>query len=334
MKNVTIADVAQAAGVSKATMSRFLNHNYSHMSEKTRQHIADTVAALNYRPNRQAQSLKSKRSNLIGVMIADISDIYSSLLLKGIGDVLKPLNYQMLIMDSANSANQEKQQLIEMIDQSVDGIILQPDIRDNQQYQFIADADTKLVMVDRKTTPLRWNTVSSNNFDSSKRLGQEVAKTHATRATFLIEPLADASTREDRYQGFLAGATDNNLPVDLIELPADRFDEIPAIIHRLIADTKHPVVFAGNGKILMRILTIVQKDNIDIPNDLAVTGYDDWNWAGLVGPGITTVEQDFDYIGRLAAETLMDLITQKQDVTLDTPLLTELPARLEIRHSL
>ena len=87
MKKITINDVAQKAGVSKTTVSRFLNNNYNNMSDHTKKRIEDVIKELNYRPNKQAQALKSKHSYLIGVVVADISNMFSSLLLKGIGNI-------------------------------------------------------------------------------------------------------------------------------------------------------------------------------------------------------------------------------------------------------
>ena len=111
MKKITIKEVAEEAGVSKTTISRFLNKNYGNMSKETKERIAEVIERLNYRPSKQAQALKSKHSYLIGVVVADISNMFSSLLLKGIGEVLEKSGYQMIIMDAANSITQEKELL-------------------------------------------------------------------------------------------------------------------------------------------------------------------------------------------------------------------------------
>src|SRR5699024_2570336 len=124
-KNVTISQVAEKAGVSKTTISRFLHGHYGNMSKETKERIAQTIEELKYRPNRQAQALKSKRSYLIGIVVADISNMYSSLLLKGIGEILGQVEYQMIIVDAANSIKQERELLEKLIDQGVEGIIIQ-----------------------------------------------------------------------------------------------------------------------------------------------------------------------------------------------------------------
>lgn len=310
MKKVTIQEVATAAGVSKSTMSRFLNQNYSHMSVATRQRIKQTVDRMGYRPSRQAQSLKTNHSRLIGVMIADISNNYVSQLLKGVDSYFKTVGYQMIIMESSNSVALEKQQLEQLLDQPVEGIILQPNSRHSEDYAFIAAENVPMVLVDRETEPLQWDTIVTNNFDASQALGKLAAKSMQTYTMGLVvsENIKAVSTREQRLKGFAQGLSP--LPVQTFEIDDDLTDLKTAILEYLKAD-EHPLIFAGNGKVLTQVLRACRQLNLKIPTDVGVTGYDDWNWADLVNPGISTIEQYPDYIGRLSAEILMDLIQQR-----------------------
>src|SRR5699024_9514307 len=116
-----------------------------------------------------AQALKSKRSYLIGIVVADISNMYSSLLLKGIGEVLGQVEYQMIIVDAANSIKQERALLEKLIDQGVEGIILQASSRDAAQYSFLEDARIPVLLVDRRTEPLKWSLVASDNVTSTQK---------------------------------------------------------------------------------------------------------------------------------------------------------------------
>ena len=91
-KKTTISDVAKYVGVSKSTVSQYINGNHQKMSVDTRKKIKNAIEELNYRPSRQAQFLTTRRSNLIGVVVADISNMYSSLLLKGISQYFEHTN--------------------------------------------------------------------------------------------------------------------------------------------------------------------------------------------------------------------------------------------------
>ncbi|ASG79891.1 LacI family DNA-binding transcriptional regulator [Lactiplantibacillus pentosus] len=307
MGKVTIQDVARAAGVSKSTLSRFLNRNYSHMSVKTRERIAETVAAMDYRPSKRAQSLKTNHSRLIGIMIADISNVYVSLLLKGITNYLKAFDYQTLIMESSNSLEQERQQLTQMLDQSVEGIILQPTSRHSENYEFITTAQVPLILIDRETQPPRWHTIVTDNFHASLMIGQQVLKAARpyTVGVVVSERIKAVTTREQRLAGFTEGIAP--IPVETVEIDQD-VTELRRTVLTLLKNKAHPIIFANNGKVLAATLRLLKSLEINVPMDVGVAGYDDWNWAGLVGPGISTVEQHPDKIGKLAGEILMKLI--------------------------
>ncbi|WP_047998585.1 LacI family DNA-binding transcriptional regulator [Lactiplantibacillus herbarum] len=330
MGKITIQEVAQAAGVSKATLSRFLNQNYSHMSEKTRQRIAETVKAMDYRPSRRAQSLKTNHSRLIGIMIADISNVYVSLLLKGITSYLKTRDYQTLIMESGNSLEQEQQQLNQMLDQSVEGIILQPNSRKSSDYDFIAAATVPLVLIDRETWPPQWDTIVTNNFHASYLLGQQAqwSLKPYTMGLVVSENIHAVSTREQRLAGFIEGVA----PLNVETLELQDIATLGDRVVELVEQKEHPLIFANNGQVLAAILQIVQTLTLKIPIDVGVAGYDDWNWAGLVSPGISTIEQHPDKIGYLASQTLVKLI-QSPDQS-EVARIHSYPATIKLRSSI
>ena len=123
-KKTTIADVARESGVSKTTVSRFLHDDYSSMSEETKDRIEAVIARLGYRPNRVAQSLKSDRSNSIGLTIADIGNPFSSLLIKGIQAECRRNGSQLLVTDAGNDPDQEAENIESLLDAQVDGLIV------------------------------------------------------------------------------------------------------------------------------------------------------------------------------------------------------------------
>ena len=120
-KKVTINQVASYCGVSKTTISRFLNGKYENMSAETKEKISAAVKELNYHPDRSAQRLKASRTMLIGCVIGDISSPFSALLLKGITSVCEESGYQVLFADSRESARREKRALRGFLDNRVDG---------------------------------------------------------------------------------------------------------------------------------------------------------------------------------------------------------------------
>lgn len=307
MKQPTIADVAKIAGVSKTTMSRFLNQDYDHMSQQTREKITQVVKELNYHPNRHAQSLKSKVTKEIGVLVADISNTYTSELLKGIGNVLRDNNYQMLITDSANSLELERQQLESLIRQQVDGIILQPVSRVTTDYQFIKDANIPLVLVDRQLNQLLWPTVTSDNYKITKELGRLMVERKYQRVITISNPINETSTRELRYQAIKEVAAKYHLVDELVELTSE-FDLKDYLRKSLAASEMKTVLFTTNSMVLSQVLATLMELHIKFPQDVGICSYDGWNWTQLIGNGITTIDQDPVKIGSTSAQIVIDAL--------------------------
>ena len=121
---VTIDQVAAICGVSKTTISRYLNHKYENISAETRQRIEQVIAELDYRPNRTAQRLKASRSMLIGCCIGDIASPFAGLLLKGITETCESAGYQVLFADSKENALREQRAIEGFLENRVDGLIV------------------------------------------------------------------------------------------------------------------------------------------------------------------------------------------------------------------
>lgn len=148
-KKVTIVDVAELAGVSKTTISRYLNGKYEYMSEQSRARIAEVIEELGYRPSLLARSLKSQYRYVLGVVAADITDPYCAKLLKGIAERCSQCGYRILFGDSAGDSSKEQEYIQDMLDQSVDGILLDPIDRKTALLWELGDNEGKLVVMDR-----------------------------------------------------------------------------------------------------------------------------------------------------------------------------------------
>lgn len=327
-KNVTISDVAEQAGVSKTTVSRYLNGHFGNMSKETKNRIKEVIADLNYRPNKQAQALKSKRSYLIGIVVADISNMYSSLLLKGIGKILGKAGYQMIIMDAANSVEQERELLNRLIDQSVEGIILQALSRNAHHYDHLKKAGIPLVLVDRDVEPSIYPLVTSDNAAATKKIVEVILGKKYEQIVVVTEPIEDSITRELRYSAVKKTAVAGNCKVELIEVTPEI-----NLTERIKKIVKHPLktaLFASNGTMLMELLTILFNEDISVPEEIGVTGFDDWDVSALIGPGITSIEQQTKTIGEEVAKIMLETI-KTDNFPVETKII---PAKIQLRQSL
>lgn len=327
-KKVTINVIAETARVSKTTVSRFLNGKFDNMSEETKERIAQTIKILDYHPSRQAQALKAKNSLLIGVSVADISNTYTSRLLKGISDYFQNTTYQVLIMDGDNSIAREYNNLEKMVSEKIDGIILQPLVHQPEHYQLLIDEKTPVVQVDRYTEPFIWPAIVSDNFQKSLEVAELIITKGYEEIIVLSNHINGVSSRMNRYNGLKSRIKNTNIAIKLIEI--DDVDNWQYLLIELINSKTKKALYALNGQVLWEIIRLLKKYKISIPNDVGVIGYDDDMFADMISPEITSVSQNPQEIGRIAADNLMQIMNNRTT----EPKITRISSTIQIRESL
>src|SRR5690625_3590927 len=150
MKKPTIQDVAKRAGVSKSTVSQFLNNRYEYMAEETKLRIAKAVQELGYIPNYIAKSLKQKKTSTIGVIVANIIHSFSNEMIRAIEDVCEQNDVHMFVCNADDKPDKEKSYMDMLIAKQVDGLIIFPTGGNIEYYHSLKKAKFPIVFVDRK----------------------------------------------------------------------------------------------------------------------------------------------------------------------------------------
>lgn len=310
-KNVTISDVAKNAGVSVTTVSRYLNGNYKKMSPQTKDIITNTIKTLNYAPKASARKMRTKYSKMVGVVVADISNVFSSLLFKGIYDVLQPAGYDVLLMNSNNSNDEESNEIQRLFSQQVDGLILQPNSKTFNPYQGIVEANLPMVLVDReiKTIPKAVGAVVSSNFDSSYTLGMYLQNMGYKKIITVSRTLAEISAQEPRIEAFKKAAQINNLSYQNIEAKEMTSDALKQkISNEIQSHTEKTVIISLMGPLLFNLLSTLRELGLKFPQDIGLVSFDDWEWSQYVNDGIFLLKQQPELLGKIAAGKLLNQI--------------------------
>ncbi|AEF18152.1 transcriptional regulator, LacI family [Thermoanaerobacterium xylanolyticum LX-11] len=330
---ITIDYVAKKAGVSKTTISRFLNGRFEYMSDATRENIKKVIEELNYRPNNLARSLKLNRSNLIGVLVSDIGNHFSSILVKGIEKVLKEKGYNLIIASTDNNATKEREYILSLLDNNVDGLVINTAGGNDEFLIGLSKKGLPVVLADRSIKDTVFDTVVVNNYEVTSELILHLIKNGYERIGFFTERIGDISTRTERKQAFTDvskkyGIDNNNLIFEV----DDDLNKIEENIVLMMRDYKkcRTALFAVNGVVLLNVLQVVNKMNLKVPDDVAVCGYDDWGWASLIPPGITTISQPTYEVGVESAKMLINRISRGDEIE---PKKVVLKAELVIRGS-
>lgn len=310
-KNVTIADVAKSANVSVTTVSRYLNGNYKKMSPKTRSTIKETIQKLNYAPKASARKMRTDYSKMVGVIVADISNVFSSLLFKGIYDVLQPAGYDVLLMNSNNSNVEESNEIQRLFSQQVDGLILQPNSKTFEPYEIIQKSDLPMVTVDReiKDLPTSIDKVVSCNFDSSYQLGNYLRDKGYNNIVTVSRTLAEISAQGPRIEAFKQSADVGLMRYDNIETKNMTVSELTKqLSNKIESQSGKTAVISLMGPLLFDLLSIFKKLKVKFPNDIGLVSFDDWNWSQYVNDGVFLLRQQPELIGKIAATQLLDQI--------------------------
>ncbi|WP_182580034.1 LacI family DNA-binding transcriptional regulator [Staphylococcus gallinarum] len=329
-RKTTISDVANYVGVSKSTVSQYINGNHQKMSADTRKRIKNAIQELNYRPSKQAQFLTTRKSNLIGVVVADISNMYSSLLLKGISQYFEHTNYHLIIVEAANSEIKEQKILQKLVDQNVEGIIIQPSNDNPSNYQFIANNHIPMILVDREIEDSPWLSVTTDNEAIVAKLMHSIIKKNYKNIIVISQPVHRVNTREKRYNTIVDIGNSNKLNIHLIEVDEAHYIDIQQVIK--ITKTGKTAIFALNGTVLLDTLKLINDSGLNIPDDIGITGFDDFNVTGIITPGITSINQPSKLIGATVAQSLDQILNGTPANKINIP--TIIKSQIHWRNSL
>lgn len=332
---ITINEVAEAAGVSKTTISRYLNGKFEYMSQATRERIQSVIEELKYRPSNVAQTLKSNRSGMIGVIIADIASQFSSILLKGIGDVCEANGYKAIISNVDNDPSKEREYLQSLMDNKVEGFIVNTTGYNDELLIEINENRVPIVLADRTMEELKIDSVATNNYNITFETIKYLIEKGYKNIAFFTEDPKKNRTRHLRRQGYLS-AMKEFLDVDAANLvyTIDANDKNTTIkaIEEFNSSYKNKLkaIFTVNGVTLLNVLQGIQECNYKIPEDFYVCGYEDWGWARLAYSEIPVISQHSYEVGVESAKMLIQRITGKRK---GKPKYKELEAKLIIGSS-
>ena len=307
---VTLRDVARAAGVHPATVSRALNEETRALvNEETARRVLKAAEQLGYRPNPIARGLKTNRSYTIGVLIPDLTNPLFPPILRGIEDQLETGGYTPLMANTDNDPERELHDLQTMRARQVDGIIAATARRDHRLHDALLEAGLELVLVNRRQEELP---VSSATADD--RLGMRLAVEHLlslghTRIAHLAGPL-DYSTGLDRHDSFLETMRAAGIEPDpQLILLAEAFTESEGT--RLCAelmdrDDRFTAIAAANDLLALGCLDVFAERGRRCPEEISVVGFNDMPFAARFQPPLTTIHIPHYEIGKAAGELMLE----------------------------
>ncbi|ASB61310.1 LacI family transcriptional regulator [Bacillus sp. A053] len=332
--HMTIKDVAEYAGVSKSTVSRYINGKIDAISPEKVKNIKKAIAELNYRPSKMAQGLKIKKSKLIGFVVADITNPFSVAAFRGVEEVCDQYGYSIMVCNTDNSPEKEREMLLKLEAHSVEGLILNATGENKDLLRAFAEQHIPTILIDRKLPDLKLDTVTTDNRWITKEILQKIYSKGYTDVALFTEPISSISPRAERaavYQEMAAVQNVNGL-VRMYEIDVKDKEQLKAALrsfHKEMPEQKKAIL-ALNGLIMLKIISCMEELGLRIPQDIGIAGFDDTEWYKLIGPGITTIAQPSHDMGRTAMERVLKRIEGDKGA----PQTIELEAKVIMRKSL
>lgn len=303
-----LEDVAAAAGVSKTTVSRVLNHR-GYLSEKTIAKVQKAMQELDYRPNIIARQLYKQRTDLVGMIFPTVDNPFFSQLEAEMERQLYRNGYKVLIGNSQNDPAKEENYLQQLLTHQVDGLIVGTQNRGLIGYQH---ANLPVVAIDQvvgKNIPV----VSSDNYQGGLLATQRLLDDGCRHIIHTNGPLGLDTPTQKRREAYEHLMTKNNLPAITYHLDFNISTIDKERVFRRIFE-EHPEVdgiFAANDTDASTIINLASEYGKRIPEDLKIVGYDGSNVTRLLLPGLTTIQQPIDEMADLAVQLLQARINSQ-----------------------
>jgi LacI family transcriptional regulator len=308
-KSVTLKEVAAAAGISVGMASRVLG-NYGSFSEQTRRTVVAAAEKLGYRANGVARSLRLKRTRAIGVMISEIVSYHWTVFVQGVEETARRAGYHVILCNTADNPQLEREYLSDMHERGVDGIIVSPVAENFRALSQFSASGFPIVLVNTRIAGTDITRILSDDRQAARDAVKYLGSL-GHRRIGLVAGLKGMETGRNRLDGYKAGLTELGLPVveELVAYGDYRQDRSYAATQKLVTMAHPPTAILVCSEIMMGAALRCFKDHgIEVPRELSVIGFDDPPWASFFSPAITTLREERFYMGRLACDTLIATI--------------------------
>lgn len=327
---VTLAEIALVAGVSVSTVSRALSNSNYPLKEQTRQRIIKLAEEMGYNPNFVARSLQSNRTFVVGVIVDRMSSPFAAATVQGIQDGLREAGYSIAMVNSNRDQNLVIEAIQTFHSRRVDGVVILNSWLHSFNDPILSMQDRPFVFVNRLYSDTVHNCVAPGDY-----FGAQLAVKHLVdlghRRIAYINGLENWLEAQNRLAGYRDVLTEQGLLVDeALIRPGDwGVDSGYRATQELLALNQPPTaIFAANDIMALGAIYAIQEAGLRVPDDVALVGYDDRDFAAWIRPSLTTIRMPSYEMGQAAARLLLE---QFEGEELEDA--TQIPGKLIVRQS-
>ncbi|MFP5081823.1 LacI family DNA-binding transcriptional regulator [Pedobacter sp. JCM 36344] len=337
--SITLKDISKALNLSISTISKSLNDSYE-ISIETKKKVLEFAKANHYSPNRLAKGLKEGKSRSIGVVVCSLENNFVAQMLDGIDKYSTDKSYQIIIMQSKESHEQECACLSLLHAGGVDGILISPACESVDLSYLISlqEQGLPIVLFDRLSDEIQTHKVGADNFKGAYEATEHLILQGYSSIAHL-NTNTKLSIATDRLNGYKQALADKGIEFrpellrscDYTDSQTLADDLEAAITFYMNLNDRPNAIFTATDQITTRCLAILSKLGYNIPEDIAIIGFTNTDLAEALNPSLSTVYQPAFEIGEHAASKLIELIEKKQnDIEFETIML---PTEVNVRNS-
>jgi len=311
---ITMKDIAEAIGVSRATVSRALQ-GHPHINVKTKLQVKEAAERLGYKYNAVAASLRKSKTNTIGLIVPRISRYYQSTVITAIQNRLHEEKYNLMICQSNESPELEKELVKALYASRVEGLLVSPTLHttDFSIFDIFSESSRPLVFFDRVPKNYPGHKIQGDDYHGGYLATKHLLEQGCRRIAH-IGGFQTCGIYCDRHKGYLDALNEYSLkPENDIIFFHDltRENAIETFDKMLKLDRFPEAILAGNDTVALAIIDYAKKQGIGLPLDLKIVGYTNDPLATVINPSITSIEQHPYDIGEQSAALMLDLIQEK-----------------------
>lgn len=327
---VTLVEIAQKAGVSVSTVSRALSNSDYPLKEETRQRILGLAEEMGYKPNLVARSLQSNRSHVVGVIVDRMQSPFAAATVQGIQDGLRNEGYSISIAYSNRDQELAEEAINSFYSRQVDGIIILNSWLHHFNDRILALQNRPFIFVNRLFSNCLCNCVGPGDYIGAQIATQHLIDLGHQRIGY-INGLEDWIEAQNRLAGYQDTLEKHGWPVDqalIIQGDWGVDSGYQATRELLSLDERPTAIFAANDIMALGAIYAIQAAGLQIPNDIALVGYDDRDFSAWIRPALTTIRMPSYEMGQAAARLLL-----KQFSGEELEDATQIPGKLVVRES-
>ena len=316
---VTIKDIAKELGISASTVSRALK-DHPDISPETKKAVTELAKKLNYQPNILALSLRQSKTNTIGIIVPEIAHFFFSTVISGIEDIAYAGGYNVIIAQSKENYEREVTDTKALYNSRVDGLLvsISRNTKSFDHFHDLTKQEFPLIFFDRVPTEVNASKIIVDDEHGAYEATVHLIEQGCKRIAHLAGP-KNLMISVNRLNGYKAALGDNHMEIeeDLIKICGKgTYEEAEGITRKLLESADPPdAIFANNDVAAYGAMKAIKEKGLKIPEQIAIVGFSNWRFSGLIEPALSSVTQPGFKMGQEAAKHLIKKIEAKDEAS-------------------